>query len=306
MEQKAAKKIFSQIGLSTAILIIIQQVAAGIISVLINIFAPAIAKTGWYFWVLSYAPLYLIAFPIFLLMFRKIPDGSDVPKTGKKISPIQMAKLVVISIGIVYPLNLITVLISTLVEQLRGRGLTNPLSAVIEGSNPWVSVLFVVIIAPIMEEIIFRRLMYRKLIPFGGKVYVLFSAFIFALFHANVYQLAYAFILGALFAGITYYTGTIRYSIILHMIINFIGSGASVLLLAYSNETVLGIWSMIILLLMVIGIFLGIRWWMKHGKEIRFAPGEIALPNKKIMFLNGGMIFYMVLIGIIIVATLLM
>lgn len=306
MERNEIKKIFSQIGLSIALLLIIQQVVVAIISLLVNNYAPDIANTGWYFWVLLYTPLYLIAFPVFLLMFRKIPSGSGGPKVYQKISPAQMIKLVVISIGIVYPLNLLATLISALVEKIRGTGLTNPLAEVVQGSNPWVNLLFVVIIAPIMEEIIFRRLMHDKLIPFGGKVYVLFSAFVFALFHGNIYQLAYAFILGILFASITYYTGTIRYSMILHVIINFIGSGVGALILAYSNETILGIWGMIILLFMVIGIIVGILWWVKHRKEIHFEPGEITITEKKLMFLNGGMIFYMILIGIIIVSSLLM
>lgn len=46
------------------------------------------------------------------------------------------------------------------------------------------------------------------------------SALAFALFHANLYQTAYAFVLGLVFGAVVLLTGSIRDTILLHMLIN--------------------------------------------------------------------------------------
>lgn len=298
-EGKEDKKVFSRIGLALAVMLVVQIGLVAAIGALVNMLAPAVTETGWYFWVLSYGPLYLVAFPIFLAIMRTVPDGT-VPqlRENKRISAGNMLRLVVICIGVVYPLHLLTAALSMLVEMIRGSGLVNPIQEMVLASNPWINILFAVIIAPVMEEFIFRRLMYQKLIPYGGKVYVLFSAFVFALFHGNLYQLVYAFVLGVLFACITYYTGTVRYTTVLHIIINFIGSGVGPLLMAYTGEAVLTAWGVILMVLVVLGLVLGIVWLVQHHREIRFEPGGIAV-SKGTALLNGGMIFFYVLFLVI-------
>lgn len=302
MEIREIKRTFSRIGLALALFMGIAQGSSFALGLAVSRVAPHLAETGWFLWVLSYGPLYLIAFPLFFVTMNHLPTMGEGLVERQKLSVEQMVKMVIISIGIIYPLNLLTLLFSFIVEMIRGKGLTNPLQEIALASNPWIMLLFAVIIAPIMEEIIFRRMLYNKLIGLGGKVYVLFSAFVFALFHANLYQMFYAFALGVLFAGITYYTGTIRYSIILHMVINFIGSGAGTLLLTYGSEGIVGIWGLLILSMVIVGINMGVKWMKQHRSEVNFGPTPYPV-SASTALINPGMLLYMGIISALIVLS---
>lgn len=304
MEPKQAKSVFSRIGLGLAAFLIIQQVVATGIIMIVGVAAPDLMTTGWFNWVVSYGALYLIGFPVLLLILRGIPDSTggsfSQPKT---MNASHILLLIVISMGIVYPFNMLTTLIGTLLQQLTGQGLENPLAAVILGSNPWVNIIFAVVVAPVMEEILFRGILYKKLIRFGGKTFVFFSALVFALMHPNLYQVIYAFLLGVLFGFIRYYTGSIKYSIILHMSINMIGSGVGPLLHAYAGETAMMVLGYIVIALMLIGLVLGITWIVRNQKALVFEPGEMDAPPKKTIVLNAGMIVYMALFVIMVALT---
>lgn len=298
METREIRSTFNGLGFGFTIFIVLQQALVGAISFLIKVFAPQIMEAGWYMWVLSYVPLYLIAFPIACLVFRSVPDaGRDYgPPQKIVLSRGKMFQLVLICLGIVYPLNFLSTLISELIAVLKGNEVINPLGEVVFDSNPWVNILFLAIIAPIMEELIFRRMLYKKLSIYGGKTYILLSSFLFSLFHANLYQLLYAFVLGLLFSGITYYTGSIRYSITLHVLVNLIGSGISPFILAYGNELLLSIWGGLILFLMLFGIVLLIRWLLRYGQWIYFPPGAVTARGTDILT-TPGMLAYMLVIA---------
>jgi len=97
----------------------------------------------------------------------------------------------------------------------------------VEMSDIWTTVIFTVIIAPILEEIVFRKIVCDRLLPLGEGYAIFVSAAIFGLIHGNFYQFAYAFLLGMFFSFIYVKTGKLIYSTIYHIAINFIGSVVS-------------------------------------------------------------------------------
>jgi hypothetical protein len=102
----------------------------------------------------------------------------------------------------------------------------NSLNSLIDPRDPAtvvVTVIFGVIMAPILEEIFFRKILCTKLLPLGEGYAILLSAAVFGLIHGNLYQFAYAFLVGLLFAFIYVKTGKLRYGIFFHMIINLLG-----------------------------------------------------------------------------------
>ena len=297
---------FSRIGFAMGFFFLIHQLTVAVVSYMVQTLLPSLANQGWYFWLMNYACLYLIAFPVCVRILSGVPDGTYDKKARLRLSRGNIVVLAIMSIGIVYPLNMLTTLLSTFVSQFKEGGLTNPLEVIVLSSNPWVNLLFVGLIAPVMEEILFRGILLTKLIRFGGKTYVFFSAFLFALFHANLYQLLYAFVLGSMFATVTYYTGTIKHSILLHIIVNIIGGGVGSLLLHYGNETVMGVWGIIVLGMVIFGLFVLFRFWRKYKDAIRFEPGILPFPGRKAALLNRGMVFYMVLIAIVLVISVIM
>ena len=87
-----------------------------------------------------------------------------------------------------------------------------------------ITAVFVGVILPIFEEILFRKILCNKLLALGEAYAIIVSATIFGLIHGNFYQFAYAFLLGALFALIYVKTGKIIYSTIYHIAINLLGA----------------------------------------------------------------------------------
>ncbi len=81
----------------------------------------------------------------------------------------------------------------------------------------------IVIIAPILEELIFRGMILRGLAGnYKVKTSILLSATLFSIIHLNLAQIPNAFFLGIIFAIIMIHTRNILYVIIYHAINNFI------------------------------------------------------------------------------------
>jgi membrane protease YdiL (CAAX protease family) len=116
--------------------------------------------------------------------------------------------------------NLIGNILSSL---LSGGTAENALLDYIMG-NPLYSFIFTVLLAPFLEELIFRKQIIDRVGKYGEKTAILFSAITFGLFHMNLFQFFYAFGLGLLFAYVYTRTRMLRYPVIMHMIINFMGA----------------------------------------------------------------------------------
>lgn len=89
------------------------------------------------------------------------------------------------------------------------------------GSESIWMILCVCILAPIGEELIFRGLTLRimkKAIPLWAAVVV--QAVLFGIYHMNLVQGVYAFLLGLLFGYIAYRYGSVVPGILLHMVVN--------------------------------------------------------------------------------------
>lgn len=299
------KRIFSRVGLGITLFLAVQQVLVIIISALLRAFAPEILETSWIMWVVLYVPLYFAGFPVLLLVFRGIPDSTGGYTEKKTYSALNIIAMFCACLTITYLLNTFSTILSSMIAQLKGAEVTNSLAQVSTNSNPWLNLFMVALVAPVMEEIVFRRLLYNKLIVFGGPVYILVSGLIFGLFHVNFYQLLYAFVLGVIFAAVTYYSGTIKYSVILHVLLNFSANGIGVLIMSYGNLEVQTIYGYFIIISIAIGIGALIWWGVKGRRTIEFAPAEVALPSKGIIFANPGMILFLVAMGTLIIVSVL-
>ena len=78
--------------------------------------------------------------------------------------------------------------------------------------------LFYVLISPIAEELLFRYMIYGRICKlFGTKIAILFSALFFGLYHGNLIQGIYAFIMGVIMALIMYYTNSITATAAFHI-----------------------------------------------------------------------------------------
>jgi len=90
--------------------------------------------------------------------------------------------------------------------------------------NSLISLVYIVLIAPIGEELVFRAMTFNYLKKHLSFVTAnIFQALFFGLYHMNVVQGIYAFVLGLILGWIVQKYGSIREAILLHMAVNLSG-----------------------------------------------------------------------------------
>lgn len=287
------KKVFNRIGLAIFVSMILVNIIQVIFFGIIGVVNQELLSAPW----INYAGIaisfYLIGFPVFYLMIKNLPQEEK--RESKTLGVFEVIKICFMSYSLVYIVNLLTNLLMMLIAVFKGSEVTNPLVNVIEGSN-WIwSLIFAGILSPIIEEMMFRGVMLNKLRRYGDKVAIITTAILFGLFHANFSQFFYAVALGMIFAYVTLKTGTIKYSIILHIVVNMMGG---VILPAVigdgSNLVAVGCVGLVLLAIVIVGLVLLI----KNRKNISLLDGEIKLEKGtafKTIWVNVGMILYVVI-----------
>lgn len=107
------------------------------------------------------------------------------------------------------------------------------------GNVTWILALYSIFIAPISEELIFRGVTMkyaRKAMPFF--LANILQAFLFGVFHGNVVQGTYAFVVGLFCGYVCYRGGSIYLSILFHMLFNLFGTFAPEFL-SYTGNSIL-------------------------------------------------------------------
>ena len=92
------------------------------------------------------------------------------------------------------------------------------------GGQPlWLLLAVVVVLGPIAEELLFRRMILGRIkYYFGSRWAIVISALLFGIYHGNMVQFVYAGLLGLGFGYIYDKSGNIRISIVAHMCLNLL------------------------------------------------------------------------------------
>ena len=291
------KKFFSKIGANYLILGIMAIIFQIIIVNIISIINPEYLHNINIVTTISSLCNYILPFPIFYLLMKKL-DSVELEKTN-----ITVKKFILytgITITLMWIGNVTGLIITMLLSGAMQNDIANPVHQLINSSDIWINLLIISIFAPICEEILFRKFLIDRTIKYGAKVSIILSAVLFAFFHGNLNQFFYAFLMGGFFAYVYIRTGKITYTIILHAIVNFMGSVMS-LILANSVTNIqitpnpvdaviiLG-YIVIILSFLLIGLY-----GLTRIKKARFngSKTKINLKNPfKTVYLNLGMILF--------------
>lgn len=199
----------------------------------------------------------------------------------------------VICMGGVYFGNLIGQFLMTVVSVVTGEPMVNQVEEMILDMSLWAVILSAVIMAPIMEELVFRKFVLDRLAGYGPAVSMFVSALVFGLAHGNFYQFFYAFLLGLIFAYIYLRTGKVRYSMLLHMMINFCGSVIPILLMRVADESEVAAILASVTQLAFMGLFMlgGLILLICKWKEIkRYIRGNTVRGWRKCLITSPGMI----------------
>jgi len=164
-------------------------------------------------------PTYCIAFPVLCLLVCKMPK---VQIEKKKMGFWKIVLTVIIGSGICGVGMVIGTVVGELITLPFGVSASdnNSLGNLMMMSDPFWRILTVGILAPIFEELIFRKLLIDRVIKYGEFCAIMMSGIMFGLFHGNFAQFFFATGLGMLFAFVYARTGKIWYTMLLHMVVN--------------------------------------------------------------------------------------
>lgn len=293
-----SKKTFTRIGLALII------AYAVIFAFSRFVFAPLLLKADMAKLVETIGPsltLLLTDVPnmIFLLVFwlviRRIPK-SDWQKESLSFKSMFQIFVMMYAVGTVFNL------VGTFISKAAPAGGTEQLDMInkMVSSGLPTGIMMTVIIAPILEELIFRKLMLDRIRNYGEKTAIVFSALCFGLFHENLTQFLYAFIIG-LFLGYVYCkTGKVLYTMIMHALVNLISSSIMLLLPMLSNGTrgkvILAVMAVTVAVLFVMGVVQLIRHLRKRDFRLdntmltAIPSGEVV----KTVYLNPCVMLFVV------------
>ena len=306
---KTYKKHFSLLGLMYflgALIIIGVQVA---VSMLVLAFAPSLLDNPNLSLLVSMLPTYTIAFPLTSLLIHQIP-GVQMKKHNMK--PAQLLGAFAISYALMYLSNLAGQFFTNIIGIIKGSPVDDAIADLVSELNPLTAFFVMVLLAPALEEWIFRKLLVDRTIRYGEGTAIFLSGLMFGLFHGNLNQFVYTFLVGAFWAFIYVKTGRLRYTIYLHMALNFMGSVGSLFFLDAISTLEGGSSAMngfhfllgmliplaivIPYLIVVFGLVIsGIVLLVTNWKRFRLIPAELFIPKEKrfsVIFLNAGMILY--------------
>lgn len=306
----AARKAFSRLGIAAFVMLVVTyglQILVGVAAGYANI------RNAVVLLLISYIPMYCIAFPAAYFIMRAVPRH---PLERQSLGAGRFFRLIVICFFLMYGGNLFGSSVNSLISEMFGVSITDPVESLVLGDIP-MPALFVltVILAPFFEELMFRKLLIDRMNVYGQGTAVVTTALMFGLFHGNLSQFFYAMALGLVFGYVYVKTGKMRYSVCMHMIINFWGGIVSgTLITDESVQTLINgglgleniedmpslitpsvvlfmLYAMVTLGLVVAGLVL----FFRHRRRISLETSELQIPKGqafRTVWLNAGMILF--------------
>lgn len=292
------KKIICFSGLYLSIMAMAVFLAQFVIAYLSKTFFTGFYESTWYNITVTAIGVAGVGLPVFAKLMKRLPNTQA--GEVKRLSFGKFLKYFLICVAAMYLANYITVIINLFIGVMRGKMIENPVEDLVYNSNMLLNILYVSIFGPLVEELIFRKILLDKLRRFGDLPAILFTGIAFGLFHMNLSQFLYATVLGILFAYITIRTNTVFYSVILHMLINFMGSALPLMVMDGSIDSIglLGLW---VFGSMTIGIVL----FILNIKNIQLNKPRVALVRTRDYILNPGTLIFISICLVMIAISLL-
>lgn len=292
MWRKVQRGRCSAIGWALVVYILAGNCAQFILMFLAMNFVPTLYSNAVFVWGCSMVASYGVAFPMFWLLLR----GVGAPPMEKRVTltAIDYIQAGTAAYAVLFLANAATLLVLKGLELLLGKGITNPVESMLD--YPWwCSLVMMCVLAPVTEELMFRRLILRRLLPWGDRFAVTASALLFALIHGNLSQIPYAFFVGLLLGTVAVYTGSVAPTILIHAFVNLLGSG---LLLGLGMDEVVSVLMAAVLIAGIVSLILGRgRFPLRPESRVgRPADGQFPEGEKwRFFLLNPGMLFFFLL-----------
>lgn len=264
---KSCRRALGRIGAALALAFVLSQGTALGLVLLLERAAPASLDNQWVSLAVGTLPIYLLGMPLAALVMRKMPAAY--PMEIHRVGFGGTAAFVMVTYTLFYVSQTATLMGMEVLERLTSRDYANALNQLVE---PTSAATFVVVglLGPIMEELLFRGMILRRLLPYGRVFAIVVSAVTFALFHGNFFQMGYAFAVGLALAYITVRTGSMTYAVVMHIWFNTYSTFLGFML--EKNEMAATAGSAVILAAAVGGVIVLLRKRKTIAYHLRPAP----------------------------------
>ena len=152
-----------------------------------------------------------------------VAEAPDTLLEVKRFDFKRLIPLVSPTVAVVFLISLITSLLLSLL------GVSTP---TVEDRNIFLMILLHALVPAVFEELLFRYIPMKLLLPYSKRWCILYSAMCFALIHCSFLQMPYAFAAGVIFMIIDVAMGSVWPSLILH----FINNVASIIWIKYCSR----------------------------------------------------------------------
>lgn len=235
--RRACRKTVSRCNFSTTIYLIVASLAmTALITVISGILGPElyeqVLQSPLYYnillWSLQVVCMYLIGYPFFHLLTKHLPKRDISEKENLGFG--NFIGIFIMLEGVMLIGSIVANYVTELINKSLGIEVQDSTGDLISQAPIGIIILVVVIIGPIFEELVFRKIFVDTIGKYSTSLAILVSAASFALFHGNITQIIYTFGAGLILAWVYAKTKRIIYPIIFHMLLNFFGSIPSMLI----------------------------------------------------------------------------
>ena len=221
------KRVFSRLGFGMALFVLTVLLSSFVVVIVAGLIGGDFVNSVLFDNLLSPICIYGFGLPVLMAVIGKM-DISVPEKKQMKLS--SWLLILLVGFGLMYIGAYIGNSVMSGLSQAFHYDYSNGLNDLIDYNSLWITAIFMVVVAPIGEEFIFRKLIIDRTGKYGSVVSILLSALMFGLMHSNFYQFFYAFALGIVLGYVYYNTGKLHLTILLHAVLNFSGSILATLL----------------------------------------------------------------------------
>ena len=238
MTDKQIKRYFNMTALGFFSYAILIQILAVLAVLLIDLLFPALSSGAMYYsMMVSVIPCLLFLY--FLFRNNNLVSLDETEEPSSRFSPSVFLHFFLIFCGVQWISSLLTIPLVLLFQKM-GLDLSYSEMAAKGGAlNDIPMLVYTILIAPIVEELVFRGVFYKRFKAFGSFFTAFACSLFFALIHSNFLQFIPAFMMGFVLFTIRDKYG-LRYSILLHLtnnalaiLVNNLGTAQPWLMSAY-------------------------------------------------------------------------
>lgn len=275
----------------------------------------ALASNPYYYIPMGTLFVYAVGFPFLWLLIKALPvrrsytsNSLTIPEFLATIPIMQFAASIGSSIGTG---------LDGVMQELFHTTSENPVNNLTDGVPIWLMLIITVVIGPVVEEFIFRKLILNRLSVYGNVFAIILSAALFGLFHGNLYQMFYAFFIGLILGYVTVKGGSWLWGVALHVFMNFANGALPTILEGhfagyekamiaflegdgdtfvanFNSFMIAGSFAIVVSALSVAGAIILVYTATKRLIYVKNAP-EASIPVGKlpaVIFVNTGMILF--------------